>query len=454
MSTIEEIHKSLLTLKESLPSFRQYLNDTYKNRMDEGIWGEELEYSPKGLLKELVHIIVDTTSLVQNQDYFIRLSTYNERENVRANLSNIIHFSSSLQIDHLIFNLNNLKILLRPYNLRSDKKRMIAFQNVLDEQIGRSEELKHLEAAIKEQESKINHIVSEVLAQYDDISQKQKKIVELLENSQAINKALNAIKEDSHKIEKEIRSAQSVILNSEEKCNEKVESIAAIIKEVNQHEQQIKQQNERFEIFNQTLAENETQQKKYLEEALNLIEKAKTALSYTTSVGLGASFDTQYKNLTGKFGYKLWIWIVAAVVTIIGVVCIGIWLINGNHQVQSDSYMWTRIVGKLSMIPLLVTATLFCAKQYTKQKNLLEDYAYKRSLAQSMIAFSEELREKDAEKYREYLSMALTQIHQDPLRHRVNPNAKVEAKSNYLINESILNYIKQILALVQKKDEE
>lgn len=104
---------------------------------------------------------------------------------------------------------------------------------------------------------------------------------------------------------------------------------------------------------------------------------------------------------------------VAAIITIIGVVLIGVWLINGNHQVsnENDSTTLMQIVGKISMIPLLVTATVFCAKQYTKQRNLFEDYAYKRTLAQSMVTFSEELREKDSERYREYLSMVLSEIH-------------------------------------------
>ena len=76
------------------------------------------------------------------------------------------------------------------------------------------------------------------------------------------------------------------------------------------------------------------------------------------------------------------------------------------------------------MIPLLVIATIFCAGQYSKQKALLEDYSYKLTLAKSMVAFSEELREKDPERHREYLSMVLSEILQDPLRHRVDPNVK------------------------------
>ena len=168
------------------------------------------------------------------------------------------------------------------------------------------------------------------------------------------------------------------------------------------------------------------EQGKYLNEAFNLIEQSRLALSYTTSVGVSASFDAQCKELKGWQSIKLWIWLVASTLSIIGVVSIGIWLINGNHHATNGDIasMWMQIIGKISMVPLLVTATIFCANQYSKQKNLLEDYSYKLTLAKSMIAFSEELREKDPERYREYLSMVLSEIHQDPLRHRVDPNAK------------------------------
>jgi hypothetical protein len=140
------------------------------------------------------------------------------------------------------------------------------------------------------------------------------------------------------------------------------------------------------------------------------------------------------KNNSERISEKppVWIWIVASIISIIDVILIGVWLINGNHQVSNEnlSPIWMQIVGKISMIPLLVTATVFCAKQYTKQRNLLEDYAYKQTLTQSMVAFSEELRGKDSERHREYLSMVLNEVLQDPLRHRVDPNSKNKADSN------------------------
>ncbi|MDY6148916.1 hypothetical protein [Bacteroides heparinolyticus] len=275
----------------------------------------------------------------------------------------------------------------------------------------------------------------------------------MLKQSEETKEQLDNLREELEDVAKEIGAFQSASSEAKTKTIAYREEVEEFVGEINEHQKRIEKQNAQFELFKETLEKNTTEQGQYLEDALKLIEQSKSALSYTTSVGLSASFDTQCQELKGKYSYKLWIWMVAAIISIIGVILIGIWLINGNHQVSYEniSPMWMQIVGKISMIPLLVTATVFCAKQYTKQRNLLEDYAYKRTLAQSMVAFSEELREKDPERYREYLSMVLSEIHQDPLRYRVNPNVKEESRSDVLVSEEALKFTERILSFIQKK---
>ncbi|UOU99855.1 hypothetical protein MUU74_07855 [Chryseobacterium daecheongense] len=65
-----------------------------------------------------------------------------------------------------------------------------------------------------------------------------------------------------------------------------------------------------------------------------------------------------------------------------------------------------------------ITGATFCAKQYTKQSNIAEDYAYKAVLSKSIIAFTEEIKKRDDKKVAEYLEKVLSEIHQDPLRKR------------------------------------
>ena len=93
------------------------------------------------------------------------------------------------------------------------------------------------------------------------------------------------------------------------------------------------------------------------------------------------------------------------------------------------------------MIPLTLLAAMFCSNQYVKQKNIIEDYAYKTVLAKSIIAFSEELRVKEPEKYAEYLSTVLKEIHKDPLRKRGKDKDDITSRGAIGLVEKIIEII-------------
>ena len=68
-----------------------------------------------------------------------------------------------------------------------------------------------------------------------------------------------------------------------------------------------------------------------------------------------------------------------------------------------------------------------------------------RTLAKSMVAFSEELRDKDPEKYKDYLTKVLEEILQDPLRVRPKEVEDLEA-----IDTSVLNRINELASIITK----
>lgn len=427
ITSIENIQSSLANLQENLPSYRQYLTEHFATSLDERQFGNEQEYSPNGLLVELQNLITDLDCLVGNPDYFIRLSTRNERNNIHDWLSQIAtHTKNKSNPTSLISSLENLKQHLRPYNLRTDQQRMIAFQTKIDEISKSFEEIAQLLETARREQSLISEISSDTSDKANTIASNEQSISELLEASQSTGNEITSLRDTLTQIASEIKTYQSESSEAKTDAIAHRDEVQEFVEEIQNHQRTIEKQAEQFETFQKILEQNKEEQKQYLEEAMKLIENSRQALEYTTAEGLSASFSAQCNNLTGTRGYKLWSWLLGASISVIGVICIGVWLINGNHHATSGDVtsMWMQIIGKISMIPLLVTATIFCANQYTKQKNLLEDYSYKLTLAKSMIAFSEELREKDPERYREYLSMVLSEIHQDPLRHRVDPNAK------------------------------
>lgn len=451
-TSISNIQSSLATLQENLPNFRKYLKENYTDTMNIGQWGSEKEYSPNGLLGGIQNIITDLMYLVKNPATFIRLSTYEDRQSIHQYLSFLSKDTNHDDPSAIASQLDYLKKILRPYNLRTDKKRMIVYQQKIDELTKQGEHLTQVLKEARELEKNINEIYSLVSEKAEEISNKEKAITTSLEQSKAIEEQLDTLKEDLEAVAKEIHTLNSTSSSLKDETIAYKDEVKDFAEEISEHQKQIDKQNAQFEVFQETLDKNTTEQKLYLEEALNLIEKSQLALNYTTSVRLCASFDAQCKYLTGKWGYKLWGWLVASVISILGIIAIGVWLITTEHSQGNGNYslIWIQIFGKLSMIPLLVTATIFCANQYTKQKGLLEDYSYKLRLAQSMVAFSEELREKDSEKYKEYLSNVLKEILKDPLRIRIDPNKSSTTKSDALISKDSLPLLEKLLSLVQK----
>ena len=89
--------------------------------------------------------------------------------------------------------------------------------------------------------------------------------------------------------------------------------------------------------------------------------------------------------------------------------------INENNQ-------WFIILGRILLLPIPIMGAIFCANQYTKQKNIIEDYAYKQTIAKAIVGFSEQLKkngkDEDNSEYVDYIRNALAEIHKDPLRSR------------------------------------
>lgn len=451
-TSISNIKSSLAVLQENLPNFRKYLKENYTDTMNTGQWGSEKEYSPNGLLGGIQNIITDLTCLVENPEYFIRLSTYEDRQSIHQYLSYLSNETNNCYSSDIASRLDSLKKILRPYNLRTDKKRMIVYQQKIDELTKQAEHLTQILEKVRGQEKSINGISSLVSEQAEKISNKEKAITTSLEQSKATQEKLKTLKEDLETVAKEIRTLNSTSSNLKDETIAYRDEVKDFAEDISEYQEQINKQNIQFEVFKKTLDKNTTEQKQYLSEARKLIEDSKLALSYTTSVGLSSSFDAQCKEIKGWKSFKLWSWLVAAAIGVIGVICIGVWLIYGNHHANDGNVtsMWLQIIGKISMIPLLVTTIVFCANQYGKQKNLLEDYSYKLALAKSMVAFSEELREKDSERYKEYLSTVLNEILKDPLRTRIDPNKNKTTKGEPVLSKELLAGVEKIISLIQQ----
>ena len=147
-----------------------------------------------------------------------------------------------------------------------------------------------------------------------------------------------------------------------------------------------------------------------LKESETRIKQSKQALGYTTTQGLSTAFNQRYKNTNNKWimlGFPL-----GALLFLVASICLGIWLTAG------DEISISALIVRISLIPILLSGSFFCASQYTRQKRIAEDYAYKAVLTESLVGFSEQLsnEQNKGEEYTLYIKTVLSQLLVDPQR--------------------------------------
>ena len=432
--TIKFIKDILPKIEESRNSFRLY----YKNQgtdLEAALYGNETEYSVNGIVGGVNNVITDMRYLTKAHNQFIKLSTLDERNQIKTTLTNLNSYLSSHQVNQVTQTLDKLKTLLRSYNLRLDKERYLEFDNAIDELCRKAivigDEIEKVKAKLAESEST-----------YQALDKKRNEfdlaLSNLIEQKDTFSEEFDTFKKETSDFRDLAHSAQTnskSIANNLSNTNDAKQEFDKFLEKIDERETQLENQSKETENYNKKLIEFSNSYEEKLKEVQNLIEKAKLALQFSTAEGMSAAFDTQYKN-ADKWYYKVG-WLTGAFIFVIATLLIGAWIVTGYGVEYKQETMWFSLVGRLSMIPFTIYAAIFCAQQYVKQKNLIEDYAYKSVLSKSIVAFSEELRVNDTEKYTEYLSTVLHEIHQDPLRKRGKEKEDTYKESSGIIGKLI-----------------
>lgn len=405
-------------IREKRDLIRERIKDLNLRDYEENNYGSENEYTFKTLISGIEALLTDISALTRYPSKFAKISTYSERSSIHSNLTRIETFLESPV--NYIPQFEALKIQLRSFNVRYFADRQVEFENEIEEvreiklQLQQvlvdSKKLKDAiddsNSTLEEKLEKSTEKLEEIDNELESIITQKDKLIEQSENLETINTDLQIIKERAS--ENLIDISESL---TESKSNEKL--ITSFANKVQDREKRLDDLEQNTEENNKKLSGYETERKKILKEANNLIESSKKALNYTTAEGISASFQGQYENSNNKWIFGSWI--LGSVICLIGTVGLGIWILRTNP----DSI--GMLVGRISLLPLPIIGAIFCANQYTKQKNIIEDYAYKMVLSKAIVGFSEQLKKNGTdgnEEYVHYIKTALEEIHRDPLRKR------------------------------------
>jgi hypothetical protein len=247
----------------------------------------------------------------------------------------------------------------------------------------------------------------------------------------------NKINQDSQKIYDNLKSITDDLTKSikelevEKTKTEKIKTdIVGISDTINKSNQDIEDKKVKISAFHKNIEEYqksisqlETEAKALIakEETINdLINQAEKALNLKSAEGISAAFSSHLLTASKKNTLR-W-WMVGACAFIFAALALTVWIVSGKGIEHPDAI--SSIIGRIVAVAISITGATFCAKQYVKQKNILEDYAYKSVLAKSIVAFTEEIKKRDGSKVADYLTQVLGEIHKDPLRERDNKEDK------------------------------
>lgn len=402
-------------------------------------FGSEEEYSIYSLIGGVRNILTDISTLTKSHNLYLKISSYTERENLKNNLVSLESYLINNQFSNIVTVLDTIKVILRHYNLRYDKERLIEFNEVIDKLNIRYQELEELIENIETNSQQTDETVTEIEGQKEKFDAEYK---ELLTNKTELVQQISQLKQQQTEFQNLLSTVNSTNnqiqqLFNNAKSNEKI--IITFSENISKRENQLSEQEIKTKEYLEKLAEFTAERELKLTEAKKLINSAKDALRFKSAEGISAAFSTQYDKADEKWS-KIG-WLIGAIAFLIIALGLGIWVITGWQIENPDSI--TTIIGRFALISLSILGALFSANQYVKQKNLAEDYAYKTVLSKSLIAFSEELRDKSPDKYSEYISVVLNEIHKDPLRKRTKDDDK-DITSNLSVYGKIFEFFKQV----------
>jgi len=410
--------QSVLRIKTSRDQIKESLNSFNTSQFNSTKFGNENEYNGKGIYLGLNALLIDVSYFIKSHNIFIQVSTLEERNEIAQDLDYILSYIQKPQ--SLYPHIDSLKVKLRKYNIRGNKERWELFQEVnkqlLEQWKEFDEALKYIDE-IKENANNSNTSVSEKLEaitkKFEELEEKIEEVEEVKTEIVLNSDKLESISENLVKVNGSAETYLEEIKESlsEAKNNEKL--ISAFAQKIQERDNRLGELQQLTEENKQKLNDYNVERIKILNDAKELIESAKQALNYKTAEGISESFQTQLKD--ARKWYFSVSWILGAAIFIITAILLGIWV---AFDKTNDLHL---IIGRIALIPLPIIAAIFCANQYVKQKNLIEDYAYKMVLAKSIVGFSEQLK-KDASvdkgEYIHYMKVALEEIHKDPLRKR------------------------------------
>lgn len=425
--------------------FLDYLTE-YRNRI---IISDELDSRQKIIISSVL------SNISRIQQNIIHLNVVFVERTRKIPYSN--------EFDELIYNLKKLYEVLEhsvnsdiPSNLNGENLSFVIekVSFLLEEYVNKVRQLKNRSTRdIEKYQQEAKELVSSILSE-------REKLLSQIDKANEVNDNLT-------KLEQRQRKVLSTITIGEDEYKNKISLIEAA--------------SERVNIFIETLKDYETKHKDIanhlttldykivttldkvsdLETLLsekqtrldNVLLQAEEVLGKASTAALGQYFKEQYDHSKKH----LWIWPTTSLLFLIGaiVLCIATvfpsLLSPSTGNINEVSF----IISRLVISPLFLVGAWFCATQYVKRKNIIEDYAYKKVLSLSLLSFKSEIEKTGEQNTTEFIRAVQNEIIKSPLESLDRKHHKKESEflksMQFEVMNGMLNNAKNILNVGNEK---
>lgn len=254
----------------------------------------------------------------------------------------------------------------------------------------------------------------------DELEKKRVEITDLISTKKKELETLKTNQAESSAILTNIKSTESSATSTKEAIetlNGKANNIVTALKSVQEHYQKqiedndgiISQAKESLNTFNTDASSKLAQITSDYDSVSGNAEQVRKMMGYIADGTLSHSFNKRKEDLKKQ----IHVWLGISLATLAGAV---VWVYVVFTCLSAETgYEWADIIiNGIKSSPLFLMLG-FALTQYQKERNLLEEYAFRESVAVTLTAYLEQMPEKEDEDKRKMLISTVEQLYTKPV---------------------------------------